>query len=316
MAKKSRIPIFPLLGIILCLLLAYPAGLRSSPENPEKGKAIFETQCAACHTIGGGARVGPDLKDITGLRSTAWLTNFISDPHKMIQSDPDARALLKKFGLEMPGLGLSPAQVGDVIAYLKSASSPKAQAPPMKVPAPGPSAQAPLAPQAPAPSAPPLAPPASGAPVAAMPVGSANMGRQLFSGLVPFQKGGPSCISCHDVASLPFPGGGTLGPDLTGVYGKLGAAGLASALTTLPFPTMAPLFTRRPLTTQEQQNVEAFLQKAGVESLISRGVQIGLAGLGGLLILIIAIWIIWQNRLVTVRRALVAKGERIGGADR
>jgi hypothetical protein len=138
-----------------------------------------------------------------------------------------------------------------------------------------------------------------------MTVGSAGAGENLFRGLVAFQKGGPPCISCHDFAGIPFPGGGNLGPDLTGVFAKIGATSINSVLATLPFPTMRPIFDHRPLTLQEQQDLEAFFQKAGVQSLISRSVQIGLSAVGGLIILIILAWIIWQNRLVTVRKALV-----------
>jgi len=104
-----------------------------------------------------------------------------------------------------------------------------------------------------------------------------------------------------------------MGPDLTGAFTKYGATGVNSLLVTLPFPTMKPIFDHHPLTLQEQQDLAAFLQKAGVESLISRGVQIGLAATGGLLIFIILVWIIWQNRLVTVRKGLVERVENIGG---
>jgi mono/diheme cytochrome c family protein len=302
MPKKSKITIIPVLGLIICLLLVHPAELRSSPENAPRGKAIFEAKCSACHTIGGRVRVGPDLKGITDQRSTAWLTNFISNPDKMIKSgDPVANSLLKKFnGLEMPNLGLSGEQVSDVLAYLQSTSTmAKAQAPPTKAQAPAPVAQAPaVTGQLPSVSAP-------GGPVGVVPAGSAEMGENLFRGLVAFQKGGPPCMSCHDFARIPFPGGGNLGPDLTGVFAKFGATSMNSVLATLPFPTMRPIFDQRPLRLQEQQDLEAFFEKAGVQSLISRSVQIGLSAVGGLIILIILAWIIWQNRLGNVRKALV-----------
>ena len=123
-------------------------------------------------------------------------------------------------------------------------------------------------------------------------------------------------MSCHDAAILSFPGGGTLGPDLTQAFAKFGAAGLKSILGTLSFPTMKPLFDGRPLSLQEQDDVGAFLQNAGVQSLISRTMEVGLSALGGLLILVIAVWLLWQNRLGAVRRSLVEKGERSGGAER
>ncbi len=304
---KSQIKNYRLnFALSFCILLfdfgiisgadAYPAG------SADKGKATFQRICSACHNIGGGVKVGPDLEGITDQRSTTWMSDFISNPDKMIKSgDPIASGLLKKFnGLEMPNLGLSGEQVSDVLAYLQSTSTvAKAQAPPVKTQAPAPVAQAP-APVGQIPSV-----PVPGAPGAVVPTGSAEAGENLFMGLVAFEKGGPPCFSCHDIASIPFPGGGTLGPNLTGSFAKFGPTEMNSILATLPFPTMKPLFDSHPLILQEQQDLEAFLQKGGVQSLIGRGVEIGLAAVGGLIILIILAWIIWQNRLGNVREALV-----------
>jgi mono/diheme cytochrome c family protein len=304
--KSGAIPIL-LIGFIPFLLLGHAAQAGASSGNAAKGKQTFDSICSACHTIGGGIKVGPDLKGITDQRSTTWLAHFISNPDKMIKSgDPIASSLLKKFNnLEMPNFGLSAEKVSDVLAYLESTTAPvKTQAPAEKASAASaartpPPAQAPMPGPAPQPAQKPG--PSAQALAGASSAGSAETGEKLFTGLFPFQKGGPPCISCHDVARLPFPGGGTLGPDLTGAFAKFGATSMNSVLASLPFPTMRPIFDQRPLSVQEQQDLEAFLQKPGVESLISRGVEIGLSGLGGLIILVILAWIIWQNRLAPVR---------------
>lgn len=291
MVRKSGVIIILLAGIIPFLLPGHAAEAGSASGDAAKGKQTFDSICSACHTIGGETKVGPDLKGITELRSTAWLTHFISDPAKMIKlGDPVAKELLKKFHVEMPKLGLSEEKVYDVLAYLKSASAAT-------------KAQAPVSGQAEQPAGKPASPAQASA--GAPPAGSAEAGEKFFAGIVPFQRGGPPCISCHDVARLPFPGGGTLGPDLTRAFAKFGAARMDSVLATLPFPTMRPIFDAHPLNAQERQDLEAFLQQAGVESLISRGVEIGLSGLGGLIILVIMAWIVWQNRLTPVRKGLV-----------
>ena len=47
--------------------------------------------CKACHTIGGGKLVGPDLKDITEKRDEAWLIKFIKNSQELIDAgDPVA----------------------------------------------------------------------------------------------------------------------------------------------------------------------------------------------------------------------------------
>jgi mono/diheme cytochrome c family protein len=309
---------FLLPGAVLLLLLTAPHVWGASSGDAVKGKTIFDSQCSVCHTVGGGIKLGPDLKGVTGLRSEGWLKDFISNPDHMIKSgDPAANRLLKEFhGLEMPTLGLSAEQVGDIIAYFQSTAPPsrdQAAAPPKPAPvspAPAPGARA-LAPAKSAQPVPSAAPPAA-APFSKSP----EAGRQLFTGFTSFQKGGPACGSCHDAAILSFPGGGTLGPDLTGAFAKFGPAGLKSILGTLSFPTMKPVFDGRPLSLQEQDELEAFLQNAGVQSLISRTMEVGLSAMGGLLILVIAVWLLWQNRLGPVRRSLVDKAERSGRTER
>ena len=83
------------------------------------GKEIFDQRCAACHTIGGGPLVGPDLAGATERRDTAWLHTWITDPAAFAQIDADAAEILTG---GMPALGLSSTDVDDVITYLESTS--------------------------------------------------------------------------------------------------------------------------------------------------------------------------------------------------
>ena len=85
-------------------------------------------------------------------------------------------------------------------------------------------------------------------------------GAALFSGHARMQNNGPACVTCHTAAGIRFPYGGTMGPDLTKEYSKLGPQGLAVALKTLYFPAMTALFQNRPLTANEQKQLAAFLQ--------------------------------------------------------
>src|SRR5512146_898479 len=61
------------------------------------GKQIFDQSCSGCHTIGRGVLIGPDLKDVTKQRDLQWIKDFITDPAKMIASDPAAQQLRKGF---------------------------------------------------------------------------------------------------------------------------------------------------------------------------------------------------------------------------
>ena len=86
----------------------------------EDGASIFNTKCIACHTHGGGKKIGPDLKGVTKRRKEAWIKNMILDPDKMLKTDPIAKKLLKEHNnVPMIKLGLSEAEALSVIEFLK-----------------------------------------------------------------------------------------------------------------------------------------------------------------------------------------------------
>jgi mono/diheme cytochrome c family protein len=150
-------------------------------------------------------------------------------------------------------------------------------------------------------------------PGATMVGGSAIRGEALFAGRISFRNGGPACAACHSVAGLPFPSGGTLGPNLTHEYTKLGPEGLDAALETLYFPAMVPLYDPHPLTAAEQADLEAFFKSAGLEpSPPNITPLVALIALGGFLVLIVITWALWRDRIRGVRRKLVESAVRHG----
>jgi cytochrome c2 len=115
------------LAIVLSLIaFSVKANADAKSGDAEKGKTVFDSKCKLCHTIGGGKKIGPDMKGVTQRRSQDWLVKFISDPDKMFrEKDPIAMGLLKEFnGVKMPSQGLTPDQVAGAIAYLKTQEGP------------------------------------------------------------------------------------------------------------------------------------------------------------------------------------------------
>ena len=90
------------------------------PFVNQPGQVLFVKACTSCHTIGRGDLVGPDLQGVTARRERSWLSRFLQAPNVMrAKKDPIAVALSAKFpGVLMPNLGLSEADVGDLLAYL------------------------------------------------------------------------------------------------------------------------------------------------------------------------------------------------------
>lgn len=264
-------------GSILAVLLATVALdlVEAAPltREAEQGQVLFGEKCIACHTIGQGDRVGPDLAGVTSRRSHAWLVALISAPDRVLaQGDPIAKELFQKYkGVPMPNQGLAVDQVAAIVAYLASASVGEAAG-------------------------------ASAAP----PAGDARLGKELFTGSRRFQNGGPSCMACHSIGGIGALGGGALGPDLTLAASKFGDAGLASVLASLPFPTMSPIFARRPLAPEEQAHLRAFVMQAAITERSPQAVgRLTGFAVGGAIVLLGLVHVSWRRRLITVRRRMV-----------
>ncbi len=109
----------PALGVLMSIILSGPIPQSKAAET---GEEIFGNLCAACHTIGKGKLVGPDLAGVTSRRDASWLVRQIQEPDVLIEeNDPIAMQLLKESDdMEMPSLDLSDEEVAAVIAYLKN----------------------------------------------------------------------------------------------------------------------------------------------------------------------------------------------------
>jgi cytochrome c2 len=263
------------------LIPVYAAGAAQADE----GSTVFATKCAACHTIGKGKSVGPDLKGITTTQDPGWLAKWIAGPSALIKAgDPTATRLVKQYTLQMPDLGLSSNDVNAVLAYIAQQSGAA------RTPAKG-----------------------VAAPVVALPPGDAAVGRELFVGGARFHNGGPPCMSCHSISGIGALGGGTLGPDLTDAYHKYGGdAGLASFLTSVPTQTMSAVWTKQPMTPQEIANLTGFIKEGAVsERPIGAIGKLALLAAIGLLILVLIGALYWRRRLLGVRIPLVKRANML-----
>jgi protein SCO1 len=102
--------------------IASPNRTESVKLDIDKGQYVFATRCAACHTIGNGDKVGPDLLGVTNVRDRAWLSRMITESDKLIaEQDPIATALFKKYKeVRMPSLPLPAEDVNTLIEFMKT----------------------------------------------------------------------------------------------------------------------------------------------------------------------------------------------------
>ena len=92
----------------------------ASPTDPDgvAGKLAFESKCLACHSVGQGKKLGPDVAGVTNRRSDAWLARWLKEPEKMLETDADAKAMLKEYNnVPMPNQSLSDAEIKQYIKY-------------------------------------------------------------------------------------------------------------------------------------------------------------------------------------------------------
>jgi nitrite reductase (NO-forming) len=94
-----------------------------------EGKLAFESRCLACHSVGSGDRLGPDLQGVTRRRTEDWITRFLQDPQAMFQTDDDAQALLARYQVQMPNQNLTDAEIRQFISYFRWADDRQAPRP-------------------------------------------------------------------------------------------------------------------------------------------------------------------------------------------
>lgn len=86
-----------------------------------QGARVFvEKGCSACHSLGSGVVVGPDLAGVAIRRDQSWIEAMISRPDSMLRDDPIAWELGQTYGVDMPNLGVSATEVTALYAFLET----------------------------------------------------------------------------------------------------------------------------------------------------------------------------------------------------
>lgn len=130
-------------------------------------------------------------------------------------------------------------------------------------------------------------------------VGDPDLGKAYFEGSKRFEKGGPSCITCHNVKNDELIPGGVLAKDLTDVYDRMGE-GLILWLDSPPFPAMATSYENNKLTEMERSSLTAFLKQAsevkGEQEASSPIWYFIIGGLSGLAVILLLVSLLWMKR--------------------
>jgi mono/diheme cytochrome c family protein len=214
--------------------------------HSQDGQALFQAYCSACHTVGGGKRVGPDLINILDKRKPEWAVSFIRSSQKMIGSgDADAVAIFEEYNkIPMPDQPLTEQQAKSVLDYITVTSKNAASTDPA-------ASQAQPTPDI----------------LAGITSDNIRQGMLLFTGRQSLTNHGPSCGACHKVKDDRVFTSGSLAKELTQAYETLGSAGVAAMIGNSPFPAMRTAYAKSPLTEAEIINLTAYLKSVSEERL-------------------------------------------------
>lgn len=264
--------------IVLSALL----GATASAETPDARKD-FRQSCASCHTIGGGALAGPDLKNVTQRQKKEWLVAFVVNPNKALDGgDPYALELLRAArGQRMTVFPwMTEARAAALIDLIEAESKlPKSEFIGLQL----------------------IVRPA-------FPKDIAD-GLAFFKGEKALVKGGTSCVSCHTVGDLSPLGGGTLGPDLTRVFERYKDTRTLSQWLSAPATEqMSAAFRDHALEPEEIFALTAFFEDSSrnrQEDNSPAQMIFLLLGLGGAGLMLTLFEVVWKNRFRAVRAPLV-----------
>jgi len=238
-----------LLILLIQLIFTY------SSYSQNDGEKIFLSVCRACHTIGQGKLVGPDLKNIQNRLKKDWIIKWVKSSQKMVKSgDPAAVKIFNEYNkIPMPDNALTDAQIIDVLNYIKE-KSPKetntreekkiveSKTRPFEIKN------------------------NLGFNLEDAGKDEFELGLQYFTGETRFKNGGTACLSCHNVVNDNLIGGGLLGKDLTNAFSRLNASGINAIISNPPFPIMKTAFANRKLTKDERYYLLAFLKQTDYDS--------------------------------------------------
>ncbi len=265
---------FPKRTVIITVFCILSLALRA-----QDGEEIFKINCAACHTVGGGKLVGPDLQGIPSQRNEDWLVEWIRSSRAMVDSgDSLAVQVFHDYNkIPMPDQNLTNSEIQAVIQYIKDKSAAGGVAS--------------------------TADASSQKPIKSSDSATAKdilLGQHLFEGDTRLANGGASCISCHNVASDRIIPGGLLAKDLTTVYSRMGGdAGITGILNAPPFAAMTEAYKNRPLTDNEIFAITSFLRHVELESSTQTAMSTSPLlkyGFISFAIWIVIIFLVWRHR--------------------
>ena len=88
-------------------------------ERAERGMAIYEMKCSACHRLTNERLVGPGWKEVTKRRAPEWVMNMVTNVDVMLDKDPEAQKLFELCLVRMPNQNVSIGDARDILEFMR-----------------------------------------------------------------------------------------------------------------------------------------------------------------------------------------------------
>lgn len=92
----------------------------------DKGKAIVDMKCTACHQLNDKRLVGPGFQGVTNRRRPEWIMNMITNVDVMLDQDPQAQKLLEECLTRMPNQNITADDARGILEYMRKNDEEKA----------------------------------------------------------------------------------------------------------------------------------------------------------------------------------------------
>ncbi len=227
----------PLLFVVAGLLFS------SVSQGQNKGKEIFEKNCAICHKLTEEKLVGPGLKGVAERRDKKWMKKFIAGSQDMVKAgDPTAvKVFNDNLKIPMPDHKfLSDDDLDQLITYIETYKPAEA----IKV---------------------------------SVDITKKDgfwrddilRGERLFSGVIPFEKGTTlNCVSCHAVIATDSLNFNPSAIDLAKAWQEPNGINLYQVLREPTSSKMAEVHKGLQISDKEIYDISAYLSKVSKEGMI------------------------------------------------
>ena len=235
-SNKQKLIVLKLAAPVLLMMAGVLISSVSQAQN--KGKEIYEKNCAVCHKLTDEKLVGPGLKDVTKRREKAWMKKFITASQDMVKSgDKIAVQVFNENGkIPMPDhKSLSDDDLNQLITYIETYK------------------------------------PAEAVKVSVDITKKTDFwrdeivrGERLFSGVLPFEKGTTlNCVSCHAVIATDSLNFNPSAYDLAKAWQEPNGTNLYQVLREPTSAKMAEVYKGLQLSDKEIYDISAYLSVIG-----------------------------------------------------